>query len=179
MIQLSTAQLTLREFTREDFGDVFVYESDPEVVQYLSYGPYTREECHRDFAWHEINQQASPRHYYHLAITEKANNRAIGWCGVQFEKPDHHEAELGYALHRDYWGRGYMTEAAHAVMSFAFSELDIYRIYGECRPENKGSVRILEKLGMSQEAHLRENLWFKGRSWDTLIFGLLKHEWRR
>ena len=178
MTTLTTPRLRLREFHNEDLEDVFAYESDPVVVQYVAYGPYTEEECRQDLAWHVAHQQAIPRHFFHFAIELQSEKRVIGWCGVQFARADHHEAELGYALHRRYWGQGYTTEAARAVTEYSFAKLGVHRVFGECRPENIGSIRVLQKLGMTQEGYLRENRRFKGRWWDTLIFGLLAAEWR-
>jgi RimJ/RimL family protein N-acetyltransferase len=178
MIHLHTPRLHLREFVNEDFDDVYTYESDPEMVKYVAYGPYSLEECQRDLQWHVEHQQATPRHVFHLALELAVKGCVIGWCGVQFARRDHYEAEIGYALHRDFWGQGLMTEAARAVVQHSFSALGVQRVFAECRPENVGSIRVLEKLGMAREGHLRQNLSFKGRTWDTLIFGLLKNEWR-
>ena len=89
------------------------------------------------------------------------------------------QGEIGYALHRDFWGQGIATEAARSLVGFGFTEMGIHRAWGECRPENIGSIRVLQKLGMIQEGYLRENRWFKGRWWDTLIFGVLEREWKQ
>ncbi len=177
MITLNTPRLHLREFVNDDFADVYRYESDPAVVQYVAYGPYTSDECRRDLDWHVAHQQATPRNFYHLALTLPADGRVIGYCGLQFGDDNRHEVELGYALHQDFWGQGYMTEAAQALVAYGFHEMAVHRIWAECRPENIGSIRVLQKLNMTQEAHLRKNRWFKGRWWNTLIFGLLEHEW--
>ena len=71
-----------------------------------------------------------------------------------------------------------LAEAARAVVSHSFTTMGVQRVFAECRPENIGSIRVLEKLGMTREGRLRQNRSFKGRVWDTLIFGLLRDEWR-
>ena len=177
MPEIFTECLLLREFVHTDFADVFAYESNAEVVRYVAYGPYTEEECRQDLNWHIAHQQDPQRRFYYLAMELVAEKRVIGFCGLKFKEGSHQEAELSYAMNRDYWGQGYMSEAVEALVDFAFRELAVHRVSGRCCPENISSARVMEKIGMKQEGHLRENLHFKGRWWDTLIFGILNHEW--
>ena len=86
--------------------------------------------------------------------------------------------ELGYDLDRTYWGLGYMTEAARAVVGCEFTTLNLHRIFAECHPANAASMRIMQKLGTIYEGHLRENVWVKGNWWDTIIYAILEHEWQ-
>jgi RimJ/RimL family protein N-acetyltransferase len=85
-MQLHTERLQLREFTEADFEDVFAYESDPLVVQYVCYGPYTETECRRQLEFHISHQSAHPRKYYHLGIVLPQEKRLIGWCGLELGK---------------------------------------------------------------------------------------------
>lgn len=178
MPELATKRLLLREFVMTDFADVFAYESDPEVVQYVSYGPYSEEECRKDLSWHIAHQQDPQRRFYYMAMGLASENRVIGFCGLKFREGYRLEAELSYAMNRHYWGQGYMSEAVEAIVNYAFTSLRVHRVFGGCCPENIGSARVMQKIGMKQEGHLRENAHFKGRWWDTLIFGVLEHEWK-
>ena len=177
MIELHTERLRIRDFVADDFDDIYAFESDPDVVKYVAYGPYTPDECRRDLTWHIEHQSILPRRYFHFALALPTEKRVIGWCGVQFERDDRHEAEIGYAMHPDFHGYGYITEAAQAVLAYSFTELSVHRVFAECAPENTASVAVLQRLNMRQEGRLRENRYFKGRRWDTLIFGVLRHEW--
>jgi RimJ/RimL family protein N-acetyltransferase len=94
------------------------------------------------------------------------------------QSADAQEADIGYEFAPAYWGQGYATEAAQAIMAFGFTELKVHRIWSWCIAENVGSARVMEKLGMRQEGRLRENEWIKGRWWDTLVYGVLDYEWR-
>ena len=88
------------------------------------------------------------------------------------------EAELGYELDRHYWRRGFATEAAGAMLRFAFTELALHRVWASCIADNVGSSGVMERIGMSYEGRLRENDWIKGRWYDSLIYSILEHEWR-
>jgi RimJ/RimL family protein N-acetyltransferase len=90
-------------------------------------------------------QNADPRQNYDLAITLKDNGKLIGGCGIYRRK--FREGEMGYCLHRSYWSQGYMTEAAGALLEFAFTVEDYHRVYATCDPENIGSARVMEKIG--------------------------------
>jgi RimJ/RimL family protein N-acetyltransferase len=76
-----------------------------------------------------------------------------------------------------YWGAGYATEAARATLRFGFTELHLHRIFGVCQAANGASARILAKLGIRQEAYLRESEWTKGQWRDIVLYALLDHEW--
>lgn len=81
------------------------------------------------------------------AIQEKETSRFIGWSGLQY-LPETHEVEIAYLLDRDYWGRGLATEAARSGLRFGFDETGQNEIVGIVHPDNKGSIKVLEKLGM-------------------------------
>ncbi len=88
------------------------------------------------------------------------------------------QANIGYELAPEYRGEGYATEVAQAMLAFGFEELRLHRIWARCAAENAASYRVLEKIGMRRERFLREEKWMKGRWWDTLVYGILDHEWK-
>ena len=111
------------------------------------------------------------------ALGKKQSGELIGNCGIRGSDENTFAGQLGYEVAPDYWGKGYATEAARAVLDFGFTKLKLERISAECVLENQRSCRVLEKLGMQQEGHLRHNEWMKGRWWDTLVYGVLRQEW--
>jgi ribosomal-protein-alanine N-acetyltransferase len=175
---LLTPRLLLREFEEDDWRATHPYESDPEVVHYQSHGVRTPEES-RDYILRVMAlARETPRHVYDLAVVLRDGNRLIGRCGMRITDPELREASLWYILHRSQWGRGYITEAARALMDFGFGTLGLHRMWADCDPRNPGSFRVMEKLGMRQEAHFRENGFYKGEWCDSLIYALLDREWR-
>jgi RimJ/RimL family protein N-acetyltransferase len=178
MMQLITERLILREFTEQDWPAVLAYQTDPLYLRYYEWTGRTPEEVQAFVGMFLAHQQAQPRIKFQLAATLKADNQLIGNCGIRMDAPGAHQADIGYELAPQHWGQGYATEAARAIVAFGFDKLRVHRIWSWCVADNVGSARVLEKLGMRLEGRLRENEHYRGRWWDTLMFGLLESEWR-
>jgi RimJ/RimL family protein N-acetyltransferase len=102
----------------------------------------------------------------------------IGWCGLTRWNPDYRSASLGYCLSDAAWGHGYATEAARALLRWAFDTLDLNRVQAETDTRNLASARVLEKVGFVREGMLREDCIVNGEVSDSWVFGLLRREWR-
>lgn len=178
-LPLVTERLVLRDFEPADWPSVHSYASDLEVVRYMPWGPNTEEDS-RSFVQSAIQRaRDEPRRDFVLAVTLKADGRLIGGCGVNVSNPDDRGGWIGYCLNQLFWRCGYGTEVAGALIAFGFEQLRLHRIFATCDPENVGSVRVLEKVGMRREGHYREHKWVKGRWCDTFVFAILDHEWNR
>lgn len=177
-MRIITERLILREFVIDDWPDVLAYQCDSRYFRYYPWTDRTQVEV-RDFVQMFLDQQAErPRRKFQLAITLMDNGQLIGNCGVRRKAENDWEADIGYELAPDYWGKGYATEAALAIINFGFQELKLHRISSQCIVENTASARVLEKVGLRLEGRLRENEYFKDRWWDTLQYGLLESEWK-
>jgi RimJ/RimL family protein N-acetyltransferase len=178
-MQLTTRRLILREFVENDWRAVFEYQSDP---AYLRYNPYfyRKEQDVRSFVRMFIDWSTEvPRKKYQFAIVLKDGGRLIGNCGIRMQTPHAEIADIGYEIDRHYWGRGYATEAAFALLEFGFHQLRLHRIWAYCIAENTASAHVLEKIGMVYEGRQRESEHMKNRWWDTLHYAILEHEWRQ
>ena len=177
-MRMVTDRLTLREIVEEDWATVLAYQQNP---LYLRFYPWAdRAEANvRDFVRMFLEwQHELPRRRFQLAITLKGDGSLIGNCGIRRKPGNDWEAELGYELAPEHWGQGYATEAARAMVNFGFGELALDRISSWCIADNEASARVLERLGFKPEGRLRRNEYFKGRWWDTLLFALLRDEWK-
>ena len=174
-MRLETERLVLREFQVADAGAIHEYASDPEVAQYMDWGPNTPEETEAVLQM-RLRQQEAPdlSDPYSLAVVLKETGKLIGVVSLYDIDPVNRSAGVGYCLNRAFWGQGYATEAVRAMLQFGFEELHLHRIYGTCRPENIGSWRVMEKVGMRREGHLREDRWMKGRWQDSLLYAILE-----
>ena len=85
-------------------------------------------------------------------------------------------AEIGYTLHPNYWGQGYMKEAMRAVISFGFYELGLHSIEANINPANEVSRGLLLKMGFVKEAYFRENYYYNGKFLDSEIYSLLEKD---
>ncbi len=176
-MRIATERLVLRDYVIDDWPDVLAYQRDP---RYFRFYPWTgrAEAGVRDLVQKFVDMQVErPRRRFQMAIALRESEKLIGSCGIRRKLGNDWEAELGYELAPEYWGRGYATEAARAMIDFGFKELGLHRVYAWCIADNAASAKILERLGLRLEGRLREIEYFKGRWWDTLHYGLLEGEW--
>lgn len=175
---IKTERLLLREFVAEDWRAVYAYQNDPRYLEFYEW-EHRREQDVKNFVQRFIEQQQeAPRLKYQLAIVLPNSNKVIGNIGIRKREVKAYHAELGYELDPREWHNGYATEAATAMLKFAFEELHLHRVMARVNANNHNSIRLLEKLGMRQEGRLREEEFFKGRYWDTLVYAILEEEWR-
>ena len=176
-MEITTERLLLREFVFDDWPAVLAYQKDPRYLEYYPQPTRGESDAKEFVQWFLDEQAESPRRRIQLAAVLRKSGELIGNCGIR-RKPDNEwEADIGYEIAPEFWGRGYATEAATALVEHGFSEMGLHRISSWCIAENGASVSVLRKLGLREEGRFRENEFFKGRWWDTLVFGLLMEEW--
>ena len=108
----------------------------------------------------------------------KSEQKVIGDCAIKVISIDNRQGEIGFTLNPQYQGKGFATEAAKAILSFGFQQLNLHRITAICDVRNKPSYRLMERLGMRQEAHFRQNCLVKGEWCDEFVYAILKQEWQ-
>lgn len=175
---IQTERLLLREFADEDWRALYAYQNDVRFQEFYEWEHRTESDTRAFVKMCRDWQAQSPRLKYQLAIVLPATNRLIGNVGLRKRDVRAHQADLGYELDPREWGNGYAAEAGEAMLRFGFEQLHLHRVWARCIANNLNSVRVLEKLGLRQEGHLRESEYFKSRYWDTLIYGILEEEWR-
>ena len=168
----------LREFVCDDWRAVLDYQRDPRYLRYYPWTERTEADARAFVAMFQAWQIDEPRSRFQLAIARLEDDRLIGNCGIRRKPGNDWEADIGYELSPDFWGLGFATEAARAIVDFGFRELGLRRISSWCIADNVASARVLERLGFQLEGRLRRNEYFKGRWWDTLLYGLLSYEWQ-
>jgi RimJ/RimL family protein N-acetyltransferase len=174
---LETPRLILRDFLPTDVEAVHRYASDPRVVVYQDWGPNTLLET-QDFIRRMLEINGSePRLAFHFAVVLKDSGELIGGCSLWVPKLSNSEGLIGYVLHPDHWGRGIATEASRGLLRHGFTALQLHRISATCDPGNTASARVLEKLGMKREGHLREHIRTRDYWRDSLVYGILDREW--
>jgi len=167
----------LRELAEADAPATNAWESDPDVVRYLTTGVHTLDES-LDYI-REVRRASAetPRLLWDLGVERREDGLLIGRVGLCVRRPEHREAEVWFVFRRDVAGRGYATEATRALMGWGFATLGLHRIMGDCDPRNARSARLMERLGMRREGHLRENWWLQGEWCDSWIYAVLDREW--
>jgi RimJ/RimL family protein N-acetyltransferase len=116
--------------------------------------------------------------FFSIRVLE--DNRLIGFIGLFGFQSSHREAWVGIGLgERDYWGKGYGTDAMNVILRYAFMELDLYRVTLDTFEYNPRAIRSYQKSGFCLEGCLRGGLNREGQRWDMLIMGILREEWER
>jgi ribosomal-protein-alanine N-acetyltransferase len=174
---LHTERLLLRDLTPGDLAAAHRYGADPEVVRFMSWGP-NDERATREFLERCAASAAeTARTTWELGIVLAESGELVGGCGLLARRLHYREWELGYVLRRDHWGRGLVPEAARAVADFGFRHVGAHRIYALIDPENRGSIRVAERLGMRLEGTQRRDALIHGEWRDTRVYALLAPEW--
>ena len=147
----STSRLFLRRSKESDAPAVFEYGGDPEVARYGDWPRLTSVDEARGAVERAARRWESGEEYA-WRITVRPDDTPVGGVACSFGG---HRAEFGFLVHHRLWGRGYATEAAHAVFQWMASLPHIHRIQATCDIENSASARVLEKLGMRRDCVLR------------------------
>lgn len=173
-IKLYKERIILREFIYEDWIDVHNYASLQKVTQYQPWGPNTKEESKKFVA--EVINDASmdPRTRYAFAI--EVDSMMVGTGEINVIDFSNKTAELSYIVNPNYWGKNIATDTSKLLIEFGFKTLNLHRIYATCDPRNIASARVLEKVGMTKEGTLRENLKLMSGWRDSYLYSLLVHE---
>ncbi|GAA4717525.1 GNAT family protein [Nocardioides conyzicola] len=174
---LHTARLRLRPFTDADADALFALHSDAHVLRYWDSPPWT-EPARAERFLATCRTLAEEGSGARLAMDRVSDGAFVGWCSLSRWNPDHRSAAIGYCLGEAAWGQGYATEAAYAVLRWAFDTLDLNRVQAETDTRNTASARVLEKLGFVREGTLREDCVVNGDVSDSWVYGLLRREWR-
>lgn len=172
-----TRRLVIRDFTGGDLGAMHAYASRAEVTRYLLWGPNDVEQSRATLDDFIAQQSADPRVRYDLALA-LPGGRAIGGISLHVDDARTGSAEIGYVLHSDYWGAGFVSEAAWALADAAFSQWPLNRLWARCVAANQTSRRVLERMGMRHEGTLLRAERIDGVWHDVLLFAVLAEEWR-
>ncbi|AZA90523.1 Spermidine N(1)-acetyltransferase [Chryseobacterium nakagawai] len=166
-MKIETQRLILREFEDADFEQVFLMDSDPEVMKYLGKPVINVDESKE--AIKMIQKQYEENGVGRLAVIEKESDLMIGWSGLKLLKQPINghvnTLDLGYRFIPEFWGKGYAIEAARASLNYGFNELDADAIYAYADSGNTGSNYILKKLGFKNTEEFEDSgvkcLWYE------------------
>jgi RimJ/RimL family protein N-acetyltransferase len=174
---LDTDRLRLRPFAEADANFLYALHSNTHVMRYWDSPPWTeRARAGRFLAM--CRTMADEGTGVRVAVERASDGALVGWCCLVEWNPDYRSASLGYCLDEAMWGRGYATEAAHALLTWAFGTLDLNRVQAEADTRNAASARVLEKIGFVREGTLREDCVVGDEVSDSWVYGLLRREWR-
>lgn len=177
-LPLRTERLTLRAFRPDDLEALLVFHGDPEAVRYVPYEPRDRAALEPVVA-RKVGSTAlgGDGDLLELAAEETATGRLVGDLLLVLRSVRDETLEVGYIFDPASGGRGLATEAVRALLDLAFHAFGTRRVVARVDDRNTASCRLLERLGLRQEARLVENEWFKGVLSSEVDYAVLAREW--
>ncbi len=170
---ITTKRLVLRLFQKSDAEAVTRLCNNFNIYNntlYLPF-PYTLEDALSWIEHHLDNFNANKS--YEFAITNKESGELYGAIALS-NNQRFHNGEIAYWIGEEYWGNGYATEAAQAILQFAFNEKQYHKVYARYFRSNPASGRVIEKLGMKKEGILIDHIKKDKRYEDLVYYGMIK-----
>jgi [ribosomal protein S5]-alanine N-acetyltransferase len=172
---IKATRLLLRPFTLADAKEVQRLAGHRDIASTTAAIPHPYDDGVAE-QWIAMHQQRFEEGtWLNLAVTRDPDGALVGALGLRLE-PEHDRAELGYWIGKPYWGQGYATEAARALVEYGFERLGLHRIYAYHFTRNPASGKVLQKIGMRHEGHRRQHDKKWGRYEDEELYGMLKDD---
>jgi RimJ/RimL family protein N-acetyltransferase len=163
---------------RSDAATMVRWEYDTEYLRLLDASPAQPRSEETIARWIDGVTKSNNDFTFGIRLTQ--SDDLIGW--IQLDGVDwmHRTSYLGIGIgNRDFWGRGYGTEAMELMLQFAFDEINLHRVFLSVFSYNERAIHVYKKLGFQYEGRYREHIERDGQRYDMLFYGLLAHEWRQ
>ncbi len=176
-MDLETKRFFLKETDWDDLTVIHALHCEPLIEQYNTIGSPGNPEITRAMMAGPIeDRQNQRRTLYEWTIRQKTSGEVFGITGLSLAPERFRSAEIHFSLFPDYWGKGIAHEALKRVLSFAFKELGLHRVYAGVAVNNQRSIRLLERLGMQREGRGRAILPIGGEWVDNYRYAILEDE---
>lgn len=172
---IETKHLLLRSFSIQDAEELFKIRSDERVTKYLDRDTHKTVEESKTMI-KKIIHSYEDKTGINWIIRAKTSLEVVGYIVFFNIIRENVRAEIGYALKPEYWEKGIMSEALLKILGFGFNEFKLHSIIGNVNPQNKRSIKLLEKYGFKKEAHFREDYLYNGKYVDSEIYCLLESD---
>ena len=176
---IETQRLQLRKYEDRDSADILEYSSDTDFWLARNLDWAVSDEGVREY-WEGQRDVAATidAKWLSLLVELKSEEKVIGNVGFGVVKNgEHRQGSVGWLLGRQYQRQGLATEAVRALVTYCFTQLGLHRISARTGSENTRSWRLMERLGMRREAHLKESHTVNGEWCDEYIYAVLASEW--
>ncbi len=174
---LATRRLVLRPLELSDAERVYAYRTDPEVSRFQSWEPASPQEVRTFIERLYTMAPLSPGEWFQIGMTLREGGELVGDCGLHARADDRRQVEIGITVAPGFQRQGLASETFKTLLTFLFTRTETHRVYCSVDPRNHPCIRLLGRVGMRQEAHLKESLWIKGAWMDDVIFAVLRSEW--
>jgi RimJ/RimL family protein N-acetyltransferase len=184
-LPIYTDRLTLRRYVESDYDDLLRLQSNPDVTRFLLYDVRTPEQVKEALAGRLADVPMPDLSSWQdgqaltVAVILRDNGRHLGEVTLFMNNVEQRTGEIGYVFHPESHGHGYAAESTVELLRLGFEVLGLHRIIARLDARNTGSVKLLTRLGLRQEAHFVQNEYLKGEWTDELVFAMLHSEWDR
>jgi ribosomal-protein-alanine N-acetyltransferase len=151
---LETSRLILRPALIEDAQNLFTLNSDPEVVRYTGDASFATLAEAQALIRDRLIPQYQQKKMGRFSVLLK-DGTYLGWCGLKYH-PETDEVDLGYRFSKKFWGKGYATESSEVCLMYGFETLNLKRILAKAMPDNIGSIKVIQKLGMTFRGYVND-----------------------
>lgn len=172
---LTTDRLMLRELTTADGPEVRRMAGEREVACNALNMPYPYLEGMAEEWIESLDKDFQAGRSVVFGVCLLKENKLAGAIGLTIQK-QYRIAEMGYWIGREYWNKGYCTEAVRTVLNYAFDELSLHKVYANYFANNKASGRVMEKAGMHFEAVLKSHMWHWESYKDLVYYSIFNPE---
>jgi RimJ/RimL family protein N-acetyltransferase len=179
-LTIKTEHLILRPLEKADFDEVLDYYALPDVQRYLDWKARDKTEARSAFeAMRKQMRLTRPGDTLTLAVVRKADGKLMGHVSLKWTDATAQQGEIRFAMGPAFRRNGHASEAVKAVITYAFEDRRMHRIFARTDARNEPSARLLKSLGLRLEAHYREHAFFQGEWDEELHFAILDREWLR
>jgi len=170
-------KIKIRALEKTDIDEIMKWVNDPEVVDSLLMRyPVSR---YQEEKWIEKTLDGTNKRNKAFAIETK-DGVYLGGIGLHQIDWENRNAEVGIVIgKKEYWNKGYGSDAMTTILDFAFNRMNLHRVYLRVFSFNERGIRSYEKCGFKKEGVLRDDLFAHGKYHDTIIMGILKHEFEK
>jgi RimJ/RimL family protein N-acetyltransferase len=176
---LETRRLSLRRLTERDAAQLAMLAGQREIAHTTISIPHPYSE-RQALEWiQKMNGHASSPGDVVFAATLRDTSELIGTVGLRAINSEHSHAEMGFWIGVPYWRQGFATEAAAAVLRYAFENLRLNRVFAHHMVRNPASGRVLQKIGMKPEGRLQQHIRKWGLFEDVVLLAILNEEWKQ
>lgn len=175
ILQMNTERLVLRKMEAADSKKLFQLWSDPQVTRFMNIESFTSETQAAEMI-QLFDQLHRDNQAIRYSIFNKETNELIGSCGFNYVDYENAKAEVAYDIRRNFWGRGFASEAVSSLLHHAFSVMGLNRIGAKVDPDNTNSIKLLRRLNFQFEGTLRQSEQINKQFFDLNMYSKLKSD---
>lgn len=176
---LRSERLVIRRFTAADAESFTAYRRDPEIARYQGWDSCSLDEAHQFVRSLQELAPGTAGRWFQFAVSLAESPLLIGDCALRCTRADPRQAELGFTFARAHQRKGFAAEAVRCVLRYAFTTLEVHRVFAITDVRNEFAQRLLARLAFRREGHFVENTWFKGGWASELLYAQLREEWQQ